>query len=440
MVNKIINPFDSHVHWAATGMASIVLDLSSLSSVHDLKKLRISASHFRGNWLYGEGWNHNYWPNKPLPSALDLDQYHNSVPILFLGHDGHSAWLNTKAIQLLQLKSDMKGVHSLQNGDPSGIVTGPIVSKILDQLPSPSHDSLKDYLLNGVKTFNQAGFTHIRDLSCSEEQWSCALELEREGKLSLAVSQFIECGQLDQLDQVLNIATKGSHHHSNNLHFAGIKIYFDGALGSNGALLSMPYSNGKSSGTQHISTKELMQYIRRIEQFPHLSLAIHALGDQAVHQVVSTIHQLQMDGKKIPPIHIEHLQLIRLETAKLMQGLPITCHMQPIHYSSDLPWMKDTLPPELMQIIFSWAEIEKSGVPLYFGSDAPIEKSSLPASYQAYQLSIQNQIPAAKRDFFYYHSHPDLNWVPNCYTILDQKAESEELYVKEVWFDGKAVI
>ncbi len=418
-------------------MVSTVLDLSFMTAAKDLKKLLVATRHFRGEWLYGEGWNHNFWASKRLPTAQDIDEFHSGVPIIFLNHDGHSLWMNTKAIHLLQLKSGMDGVQTLPEGPPSGIVTGNLVHSILDQLPPPSHKTLKEHLLNGIQTFNQAGFTHIRDLSCSEEQWSCALELEQEGKLTLAVSQYLECHNIEQLDQTIAQAESYIQQSSRLLRFEGIKIYFDGSLGSDTALLSEEYLNSGGHGLQEISDKNFLEYIRRISRHPQLALAIHTLGDKSTDRIVSIIEKLVNDGRQVPSIHLEHLEVVRPETIEKMANLPISCHMQPIHYLGDILWLPNKLSDRLLSAIFPWAALEECGLPVFFGSDSPIEKSSLIKSHQSYNQSVVNGIPAMQNSFLYYHSHPDLQWVPDCSSMVDLESETPEL--KEVWFDGKPV-
>ena len=62
---KLVNAYDSHVHWQATGAFSTRLDLSALKS-SDISKLKPEKRQYRSEWLLGFGWDENLWKEKTL--------------------------------------------------------------------------------------------------------------------------------------------------------------------------------------------------------------------------------------------------------------------------------------------------------------------------------------------------------------------------------------
>ena len=131
MIETISNCFDSHVHLLATGQVANELKLNQLQKISDLKKLVITSAHYRGDWLVGFGWDENKWDeNSQQIDRYILDEYFPDQPVYFSRVDGHSGWLNSKAIlELERLKynftSDIFGgeiIRNIKNGEPTGIL------------------------------------------------------------------------------------------------------------------------------------------------------------------------------------------------------------------------------------------------------------------------------------------------------------------------------
>ena len=86
-----------------------------------------------------------------------------------------------------------------------------------------------------------------------------------------------------------------------------MKIYYDGALGSEGALLSQPSEGSSSYGLQLLTKNELSEMIIRSWEI-EMDVAIHTIGDQAAHDVAQVAHQLWELGKQ-GRLHLEHAQI-----------------------------------------------------------------------------------------------------------------------------------
>ena len=64
-----------------------------------------------------------------------------------------------------------------------------------------------------------------------------------------------------------------------------MKIYYDGALGSEGAWLSQPYyGKGENKGFTIMDVETLKGFMRQAWEIG-LGIAVHAIGDQAAHEV-----------------------------------------------------------------------------------------------------------------------------------------------------------
>ncbi len=435
--------YDSHVHWLGTGYNSRLLSCRHFRSKEDLLLIPQPIPDIDG-WILGSGWNDNEWPDhEDPPNRLDLDKMSGDRPMVLWRADRHALWVNTVALCQSGLLegtpgdwrptplslSDPTGGKILRDikGLPTGILVDLAMNSVLDKIPKPSSSSMRESLLRGISIFNQHGYTHIRDLSCNQTQWEAKLSLfEGEIPLTLAIEQYFSTDGPRDFDRALQEALRArSDLHglkapqAHKIRVCGVKIYLDGALGSEGAWVSEPYRSGSGNGLSLMTNEELQSIMRRTWEHS-LTLAVHALGDEAVAQAArcgSALARLGIAGD----LHLEHLEIARPETLRELSALHPTCHMQPCHWLSDHTWLEKKV-PQSKPHYFPWSDIEKNGMRLFFGSDSPIEEPKLSDSITAithaarYGIARPLQFPDAP---WKYHQHPDPNWIPGCQTELD---------------------
>lgn len=115
----------------------------------------------------------------------------------------------------------------------------------------------------------------------------------------------------------------------------GLKLFTDGAIGSESAALHRPFLTGKKTnrGMLIYTDPELTKTIEHCLE-TEKSLAIHAIGDRAIEQTLSSLMHLKPRLVRAPEIRIEHAQLITEEQASVAIDLGIKLCMQP-NFSSD---------------------------------------------------------------------------------------------------------
>lgn len=397
----LINPYDSHVHWEATGSQLNDLNLATLKSAEDILTMPIKDSYRRGDWVVGYGWDESKWKDQKIPTRQILDRWISDRPVLLERADRHAAVLNTTALKLVGLTD----AHA-------GFVADSVMNKVKKLIPKKSYAQVKANLLLGCQIFNRSGYTHIRDLTCNETQFSASLEIIKEEKLTLAIEQFFDCYTLDVLDSTIDLAVQAKKEAPHLIRVKGIKIFYDGALGSEGALLSRPYYGcGSNHGVRLYDPRDLTHMLERIWS-SGLEAAVHAIGDQAAHEVVESARRalLKVGSGRL---HIEHAEMLRPETIDLMKNMDVVCHMQPCHWLTDKAWTDKKL-GALAQYLFRWRDLEKQNIKFDFGSDSPIEASSIFENLRAIEDAAQSGIPKTEKEGSCYMQHPDLEWVSGC--------------------------
>lgn len=421
MLSRLSRLYDSHVHWLGTGYDANGLALSLLQNAEEIRELRPQASDFRGDWLVGFGWDQAKWPGAQFPDKKTLDEAFPQFPVLFSRGDGHCSWVNSMALARLGFPSSHDGILKEQDH-----------FKAYAALPALRPEQIRKALLSAAHTFLGQGFTHIRDMTCDEAQWTQAQALDLNQELKLYVVVNFLCTNPHDLQATLNLATRARAEETPHLQVQGLKIFYDGTLGSKTAYLSQPQCGCAQAGAspwQEDSFKDLLTCTWQ----RGLELSVHTIGDRAADEIVQWTRQVMAENKVTGRLNLEHVEVLRPETIQKMKALHVRCHMQPCHWLSDREWLKDRLGP-LLKHAFPWAALLRAGVPLSFGSDSPVAKSSYADNLRALEESAQAGIPALEVPPDKLHVFPGDWGGDHTYTVMKFNQ------VREVFVDGIKVV
>lgn len=435
---KIPRCYDSHLHLIPTGELSTQLNLRDLASPEALKNMAWPPHAERGSWLIGFGWDATTWSEKPHREILDrLFPHHLTA---FSRKDGHALWLNTEALKaagLWRTKNEFSDpiaeyVEFDPSGRPSGLVFDRALEKVMNTIPPASPEHMRASTEAGVALLRREGFTHLREMMADEPSWKAFHDLARENKLGCYLEVNFHCSDPSKLDETLALYRRAQREETSHLRPAGIKIFIDGAMGSEGALLSKAYEGKQKQGFQLWSDEDFAAALQTCWSVG-APVAVHCIGDQAVKIALRSAQQVSSRGVS-GLLHLEHLQMLSPEDASLFKNLSVYCHLQPSHFLADASWLKEKL-GERWSWTFPWSRLEKMGLPLFFGSDTPVESPGLKSTHLALQKAREFGFPALQMDWTYPHSHPEKNWGSKCWTEINSEAE-----VTAVFFDGQRVI
>lgn len=416
---EILNCYDSHVHFVATGQTSQGLKLNNINSIDKLQELKIVPEFFQGDWLVGFGWNQHDWHEGGLPSSAILDKCFPDIPVYFSRVDGHAGWLNTKAKSILGLSLNKDIVVEKEHID------------ILLKLPSFSREQKKSHIKQSIKLFNQGGFTYVRDMSMNLETMQLLEEINNNKEQTVCIEAFVTCEGIHDFERVFIEYQKCRNVLNPLVKMKGIKIFSDGSLGSQTARLSNSYlSDIGNKGLMNWTDEELFKIIELVWK-NKMEIAVHTIGDEAVRKVVHAARKVSASGI-LGKINLEHVQLLDDEIIKLMKPLHVTCHMQPCHWLSDKQWVHNILNKEQIKMLFQWEKLRKNKIPFYFGSDSPIEPSNILNSIRALEDSALHGISKLQDSWINYHTYPDQNWIKSK-TLINDKG------ILQVWFDEQLV-
>jgi predicted amidohydrolase YtcJ len=369
---------DCHTHffyWALT--RAHVSDLGVLPTLDAvLHELHTAARKQRlGGWVLARGFEHNRWPGG-LPTAADLDRAVPDGPALVTSRDGHTAWLNTPALRAARISPDTPDPpRGRYLRDPRGRPTGIVQEAAIDTLPNPLRDFAARQDAEATRLIDRALRRAYR------AAWACGIvgvhtmddaaslfHLQRHrvsGELGLRVVHAVPLRDFPAARQLGLRSGLGDEW----LRLGGIKIFADGALGSQTAYMLKPYpGRGGYCGVPVIAGEELREAVREITRCGWASW-IHAIGDRAAREAVAAIAAA---GSATIPHRIEHAQCVRPADMRRMAQARIVASVQPCHLLGDIS-NADIHWPKARRYAFPLRAFEEAGVTLAAGSDVPIE-------------------------------------------------------------------
>jgi hypothetical protein len=148
---------------------------------------------------------------------------------------------------------------------------------------------------------------------------------------------------------------------------AGLKVHADGALGPRTAWLSRAYEDAPQTCGEGTAEDDRLRAVAQLADQRGLGLAVHAIGDAALHQALRTVGE---PGD--PRLRIEHASVTPPETwAELQRVRPVVV-VQPGFRQTDR-WLRERLGSERARWTYAYRTLHRLGIPLAGSSDAPVE-------------------------------------------------------------------
>lgn len=372
---------DCHTHllyWALS--RELVIDVSLLPTRDAaLRQIHAHAREMRlGDWVVARGFEHNRWADG-LPCAADLDRAVPNRPALVRSRDGHTVWLNSAGLKRAGVRAstpDPPGGRYLR--DAHGRPNGNVQEAAIDALPDPLRELALRTDTDAVRIIDRA----LR--SAYREAWAHGVigmhamddgpslyHLERQRGQGLLGLRVVHAVQRRDLHAARAIGLR-SGFGDEWLRIGGIKIFADGALGSQTAHMLKPYpGRGSYCGVPTLGEAELHTAVREAAQHGW-AVWIHAIGDRAVREAIRAICATRDIAGPALPHRIEHAQCVRPADIRRMAAAGIIASVQPCHILGDIPnanrhW------PRARQDAFPLKSMLDAGITLAAGSDAPIE-------------------------------------------------------------------
>ena len=372
---------DAHTHFLGGSLDLTEVSLTGARSL-ELMQQRVkdfAAQHPNETWITGAGWEYASFPNQQLPTRAQLDAVVSDRPVYLRAYDGHTGWMNTKALQLAGITKDTKfdGFGEIvrdANGEPTGALKEGAQGLVRKFVPEPSREKKLNALRQGMKLAASLGITSFQNASGSPEELALYEELLQRGELSIRASIAFSVAQKLSDDSLAKmVALKEKYKSNPMLRAAAVKFVLDGVIESHTAAMIDPYSDAPTlRGTPSHKAEIYNELVSKCSK-AGFQIYTHAIGDRAVQMALDAYEKIQ-SGSKNPDLRsrVEHIETVSAVDLLRFGKLGVLASMEPIHADPDTieVWSK-AVGSERIKRAFPWNELSKSGAKLVFSSDWP---------------------------------------------------------------------
>ena len=382
---------DSHIHLLGYGqsllMAKLYEHTNSLKELIEYGKKFLNEHPIsEGKWLKGRGFNQDYFiDEKRIPTKDDLDLISKDIPIIFTRACGHCCVINSKGLEICNINKDSKdilggAIGRDKDGNPNGQFYDNAIDFVHEFIPMPDKEDIKEMILIANKSLNSYGITSCQsDDYCVFNKLNYEIineayrELINENKLSIRVyeqSNFTDYDEFKRFIDNGNITGTGDDY----FKIGPLKMLGDGSLGSRTACLSKAYHDDPNTRGFNLFTDEHMNKMLEYANNMGMQIAVHAIGDACLDQVLNGIENALNNNPRDNHRHgIVHCQISRADQLERMAKLNLHIYAQSIFLDYDNHIVEARVGKELASTSYNWKTLMNKGLHISNGSDAPVE-------------------------------------------------------------------
>ncbi len=360
---------DAHAHLFGLASSFREVDLRGAYSMKEVVE-RVWKFQNENNLsvIRGFGWDQNLWEDDAMPTNDLLNEFFPDVPVLLRRIDGHSMLVN----DLVLAKNNISAKSHIEGGDillnESGLPGGVLVDNAMDLVtwPGVNDDDWTKALVDAQRFCYAKGLTGLSDMGLPWNRIQILDSLYRNGTLHIGLQVFASDDSLT-FEKVLG----NGFWKQERLSLTGFKFYADGALGSRGACLLLPYADATTKGFLLRDPASLEARAQRVRD-AGLQLATHAIGDSA-NRVMLDIYLRILGTDTNHRWRIEHAQVVHNDDVEKFRGTGIIPSVQPTHGTSDMLWAVSRLGKIRLRDAYRYEDLRKAAGILALGTDFPIE-------------------------------------------------------------------
>jgi predicted amidohydrolase YtcJ len=334
---------DSHAHPSYAMSLFVSINLHRLNSPQEyLEAIARYVKENPGEAAYqGGGWDNEYFPPTG-PDRKSLDAICPDRPISLVSSDGHSLWVNSKALELAHISKDSSNPEGgvierhPQTGEPTGTLRETAMKLVEGVLPPYSQEQRENTIIAYQEMAAAAGLTAAHDAMLDTPDIQAYKALESKGRLTMRFRGAITLEPEAWETQLALLREEREKNQGPFFQTRTAKIFVDGVIEGSTAFLLDPYEHMPGfRGEPLWSSNELSEVIA-IADKEGFQIHVHAIGDAAVRMTLDAFqHARQVNGSRDSRHLITHIQLLAPEDTPRFQALDVIGVLQPFWFKID---------------------------------------------------------------------------------------------------------
>ncbi|MBB5867393.1 putative amidohydrolase YtcJ [Allocatelliglobosispora scoriae] len=397
---RLVTPgfIDAHVHPVVGGLERIRCDLSGSADAADYRRtIAAYAAGCSDAWVLGAGWAMAAFPDG-IPHRRDLDAIVADRPVYLPNRDHHSAWVNTRALELAGIDAATPDpadgrIERDADGRPTGLLHEGAMDLVAALVPA---DTAADRLagLRGAQTYlHSLGITAWQDAMVHHDGTASVhdtyLAAQAAGWLRSRVAGALwwdraaddihdTVAALVRLraDAVQAAAAAPAARYT----LPHVKVMQDGVVETLTAALLEPYHDrcghtGDNRGLTFLDPHRLADVVTALDA-AGFGVHFHALGDRAVRDVLDALAAARAaNGSSDRRHHLAHLQVVDARDRPRLRQLGAAANLQAL-WACHEPQMDELTIPVLGAARaadqYPFGDLHRLGTTLVMGSDWPV--------------------------------------------------------------------
>jgi predicted amidohydrolase YtcJ len=387
---------DAHTHLIMGGADLLNVDLFAATTVEQLvDAVRTWAeTNPDAAWVQGSGWDMADFGG--LLHKSQLDAVVADRPVLLWSADGHTAFANSKALEIAGITKDTPDPEDGQierddMGEPTGVLQEAAIDLVADRIPPYPIEQVDEGLAMALREANGFGITTIVDASVRDWMMEGYARAETAGSLTLRVhgAAWLEPEKLDELDEIEAMRDRYS---SERVQVDSVKFFIDGIIESGTAYMLEPYTNG-TNGTPIYSDEELREAAIALDAMG-FQLHAHVIGDGAARQFLDALEAVNAaNGARDRRPQLAHLEVVHPDDWPRFAELGVLANFQmawayPDPYIVELTW--PVIGEERSQWLYPIGGLHEAGATIVAGSDWSVSSMN---PFEAIEVAVTRQDP-----------------------------------------------
>ena len=377
---------DAHVHPVSGGLDLLQCALHDGSSLADYERLisGYAASHPDVPWILGGGWSMDVFPGG-TPTKDVLDRLVPDRPVFLPNRDGHSAWVNSRALEAAGITRDTADpadgrIERDADREASGTLHEGAMGLVGDLAPPPTAAEMDAGLRSGQAYLHSLGITAWQDAiveATEQNNFEAYLRAGADGTLTARVVGALwweRARGLEQIDDLVALRARGT---SGRFAATSVKIMQDGVCENFTAGMIEPYldAEGRPTDNRGLSFVEpglLKEAVTRLDALG-FQVHFHALGERAVRESLDAVEAArEANGMNDLRHHLAHIQVVHPDDVPRFRRLGAVANAQPL-WAAHEGQMDELTIPFLGHPRATWqypfASLVRAGAMLAMGSD-----------------------------------------------------------------------
>lgn len=369
---------DSHVHLVGGGIELGECDLNGLATLDEVLAAvkKFAEQHPEKKWIRGGGWPLTLSGGNPHKELLD--KIVPDRPVLLDAFDGHSSWVNSKALEIAGITKETPDPprgrieRDPKTGEPTGTLRESAARLVIAKTPPYSHEEFVTGLRRGLEVANRFGITSVQEARVTDQHLRAFEELDKSGELTVRTVAAMGFDPAKGMAQVPQFVEWRKKFQSKRLRTTAVKIFQDGVIESRTAALLQPYLGSEERGWLNLEPEVLKPLAAELDRLG-FQIHIHAIGDRGIQSSFDALEFARdRNGRRDSRHHIAHIQLFDSPDIARFRKLGVIANFQPLWAQADKYIVDMTLPvlgPERSRWLYPIRSVAQTGAVIACGSD-----------------------------------------------------------------------